>query len=338
MKEASALGVVVIGRNEGDRLKACLASLATRQVAIVYVDSGSCDGSVAHAAAVGASVVELDRARPFSAARARNAGFHELCSTHPSLRFVQFVDGDCLVDAGWLPSALRALTSQPDVAVVCGRRRERFPEQSLWNRLCDIEWDMPVGEAEACGGDCLVRRDAFEAVGGFDEEMIAGEEPELCLRLRQRGWRILRLADEMTLHDAAMTRFGAWWRRAIRAGHAYAETTLKHGFASGRYGIRPLLSACFWALALPALALALAPWTRGLTLLLLLAGYGLLAWRVRRWYRTYGSSRDVDALALLLVLTKAAHLEGARRFAVACLLGRSRQLIEYKSSGEARTG
>lgn len=330
MTEVSELGVVVIGRNEGDRLKACLASLAQRGLAIVYVDSGSRDGSVTHAVGAGASVVELDSTRPFSAARARNAGFRQLCIAYPNLRFVQFVDGDCLVDAGWLPSALRTLTSQPDVAVVCGRRRERFPEHSLWNRLCDIEWNMPVGEAEACGGDCLVRREAFEAAGGFDEAMIAGEEPELCLRLRQRGWRILRLPDEMTLHDAAMTRFGAWWRRAIRAGHAYAETAAKHGSASGRYGVRPLLSACFWALALPVLALALAPWTSGLTVLLLPAGYGFLAWRVRRRYRGHGTPRDIDAQALLLVLTKVAHLEGARRFALARLLGRSRQLIEYK--------
>lgn len=328
--ERSDLGVVVIGRNEGIRLEACLSSLSGRGHPIVYVDSGSTDGSIAAAAGFGAAVVELASDRPFSAARARNAGFRRLCELHPRIRLVQFVDGDCTIAEDWPAAAAALLASRDDVAVACGRRRERYPERSLWNRLCDMEWNTPVGEAEACGGDFLVRRDAFEAAGGFDEGMIAGEEPELCLRLRQRGWRIWRLPDEMTVHDAAMTRFGAWWRRAVRAGHAYAETAAKYGSASGRRGFRPLASAVFWAIALPVAALALVPWTRGLSLVALLAAYGYLAVRVRRSYRDRGAPRDVAAQALLLVLAKFAHVEGARRYAVARIQGRTRQLIEYK--------
>lgn len=212
---------VVIGRNEGARLVACLGSLAGQVRRVVYVDSGSTDGSVAAARAAGAEVVALDMARPFTAARARNAGLRALAADPPEM--VQFLDGDTALRDGWLDRATRFLDENLRAAVVCGRRRERHPEASLWNRLIDAEWDTPVGEARACGGDALMRHDAVASVGGFREDLIAGEEPELCLRLRARGWTIWRIDAEMTWHDADMTRFAQWWRRTERAGHAFAE-------------------------------------------------------------------------------------------------------------------
>ena len=198
------IAAVAIGRNEGERLRRCLASMQGRVGRIVYVDSGSTDGSLDAAAAAGAQVVSLDLALPFTAARARNEGFALL--GHEAPAYVQFVDGDCELQPGWLETASAFLDNHPDVAAVCGRRRERHPGQSLYNRLIDCEWDTPVGETRACGGDVLMRRDAFRAVGGFDPALIAGEEPELCVRLRAAGWRIWRLDAEMTLHDAAITR------------------------------------------------------------------------------------------------------------------------------------
>lgn len=334
----AALGVVAIGRNEGERLRASLESLAGCADAIVYVDSGSTDGSVELAHERGATVVELDPGTPFTAARARNAGFARLVADHPGIGLVQFVDGDCAIAEGWIAAARAALASRPDLAIACGRRRERFPERSLWNRLCDVEWNTPAGDAEACGGDFLVRREAFEAVGGFDDGMIAGEEPELCLRLRAGGWRIARLPNDMTWHDAAMTRFGQWWRRAVRAGHAYAETTWKHGTASGRHGWRPLRSIALWAVLLPLVALASAPWSRGASLLLLFGAYAVLWWRVRRAMASRATARDVDAYAALLVLAKFAQLRGAATFLAAHLRGRRSSLIEYKDSSSGTAG
>jgi GT2 family glycosyltransferase len=201
------VGFVVIGRNEGDRLVACLRSLNEAGGGrIVYVDSGSTDDSLENARNVLADIVRLDMTKPFTAARARNAGARR----HIELgapAYIQFIDGDCTLVSGWIESAARFLDAHPDVAVGCGRRREQKPEISVYNRLCDLEWATPVGEAIACGGDALMRTDAIAAVGFYDETLIAGEEPELCLRLREKGWRIERIAAEMTLHDAAITRF-----------------------------------------------------------------------------------------------------------------------------------
>jgi len=102
--------------------------------------------------------------------------------------------------------------------VVCGCCRERFPDRSIFNMLCDIEWDTPVGEANACGGDAMMRADAFGQANGYRDDLIAGEEPEICVRLRAVGWKIWRLGEEMTLHDAVMTRFSQWWNRTKLSG------------------------------------------------------------------------------------------------------------------------
>ncbi len=105
----AVVDAVVIGRNEGARLVACLASLRGQVRRVVYVDSGSTDGSVAAAEAAGAEVVGLDMGRPFTAARARNAGLARL----EGAGFVQLVDGDCEVRQGWVAAALAALPRIP---------------------------------------------------------------------------------------------------------------------------------------------------------------------------------------------------------------------------------
>jgi GT2 family glycosyltransferase len=243
-----ATAAVVIGRNEGQRLINCLASLQQQVQRVIYVDSGSTDGSADHARRAGAIVVSLDGGQPFTAARARNAGVDALRDADPdgAIRFVQFVDGDCRMVPGWIATATAFLSTAPTVAVVCGRRREIAPQASAYNGLCDMEWNTPVGEAGACGGDALMRRDALDSVGGFDDTLIAGEEPELCLRLLRQGWRIWRLDHDMTLHDAAMTRFGQWRQRTIRSGWAYAEGFDRYGSAPERYRRRELRSILFW--------------------------------------------------------------------------------------------
>jgi GT2 family glycosyltransferase len=252
-KNRAQVDAVVIGRNEGDRLLACLASLLPQVDRVIYVDSGSTDGSAAKAAALGAEVVRLDMAQPFTAARARNAGLAQVRAG-----FVQFVDGDCEVQPAWVATAMEFAGQHPKAAVICGRRRERAPQVSVYNRLCDQEWNTPVGRAKACGGDALMRVAALRAVGGYRDSLIAGEEPELCLRLARNGAEIWRVEAEMTLHDAAMTRFSQWWQRSRRAGHAFAEGAALHGSGPERHWVAETRRALIWGAAVPLLALVLA--------------------------------------------------------------------------------
>ncbi len=331
---SSDVGCVVIGRNEGPRLDRCLASLAGRVSHVVYVDSGSTDGSVALARRRGASIVDLDMSRPFTAARARNAGFDALLRARPGLRFVQFVDGDCEIVDGFLDAARKRLLERSELGVVCGRRRERHPEASIYNRLCDMEWDTPVGEALACGGDAMMRVEAFEQAGGFDPDVIAGEEPELCLRLRMLGWRIERIAHDMTLHDADMHRFEQWWQRAVRAGHSFAEGAAMHGRDTPeRHWVRETQRIVFWGGVVPGVSLALAVPTLGTSLALLL-GYPVSAARVYRHHRTRGrGGRDAMLGAVFTTLGKFPELAGVLRYHGNRLRGARSRIIEYKNAG-----
>lgn len=326
-----SIGIVAIGRNEGERLRVCLESCLRSAEDVVYVDSGSSDGSCELARSLSVHVVELDTDRPFSAARARNAGFEFMRAQRPDLDFVQFVDGDCELDSDWIEAASVAMLDS-GLAVVCGRRRERFPERSIYNRLCDMEWDTAVGQAEACGGDSLIREAAFSAVGGFDDAVVAGEEPDLCLRLRQQGWQIRRLDAEMTLHDADMMRFSQWWTRMLRAGHAYAEGVDRHGVKEHAHYGRNLRSSVFWGGALPVLSLGLWPFSSW-ALWLWLAGWGALTLRIYRSGVKPGFSPGARfSYALSSTVGKLPSFLGVALYSIRKLLARPSHPIEYKDS------
>lgn len=323
MTELADVAAVAIGRNEGARLVACLASLAGRVSTIVYVDSGSTDGSVAAAQAAGAEVVALDMTKPFTAARARNAGFARVREIAPDAGFVQFLDGDCEIAAGWLDAARAALGADPGLAVVCGRRREKFPEASIWNRMIDREWaSTPPGEVQSCGGDAMMRVAAYEAVGGFDPGLIAGEEPELCYRMRAKGWRIRRLDAEMTRHDAALTRVSQWWQRARRTGHTYAEGAAMYGRGPERYRMPELRRALLWGAGVPLAALLGAVFVSPWALLL------MLAWPAQMLRLRLRGEPWEDAV--FLTLGKVAEVQGILGYWRGRLTGRRRGLIEYK--------
>ncbi|MCO5978899.1 glycosyltransferase [Ideonella oryzae] len=316
---------VVIGRNEGERLRRCLQSVVRQGCPVVYVDSGSVDGSAELARTLGAQVVELDPAQAFTAARARNEGWQLALQRWPATALVQFVDGDCEVREDWIATARAHLMAHPDVAVVCGRRRERHPERSRYNQLCDLEWGVPTGEARAFGGDAMVRAQALRETGGYNPTLIAGEEPEWSVRLRQSGWKIQILPAEMTWHDADMHRFWQWWQRSKRAGYAYAEGVAMHGAPPERHGVRELRRAVGWGLLLPAVVLvglvSGGAWAAALLLLYPLQWLRLALTRTspQRWL-----------WSLFNTLGKFAEAQGALRYWILRLRRQHGRLIEYK--------
>lgn len=332
----SRVGIVVIGRNEGVRLEECLRSLGAHRAYTVYVDSASSDASPERAVEYGVAVLRLVPEEGLSAARARQAGFVHLMSRWPQLEQVFFVDGDCVVEPGFVERAGAVLAAQPDVAAVCGRRRERAPEASVYDRLCDLEWDTPVGEAAACGGDALYRVRALWEVRGFDPSLIAGEEPELGHRLRIAGWRILRIDAPMTVHEAAIGSLRAWLRRARRSGYAYACVSQRHRWTGPLGWPRATAGILAWGLLLPlavGLGAVATPWAgAGASL------YLLHALRVYRHERSRGRSGWHAGLqASFLTLAKPCQAAGAIGFFVDLLARRRARPIEYKASGAAGT-
>jgi GT2 family glycosyltransferase len=308
------VGIVIIGRNVGALLNETLDAARRVGLPLVYVDSGSTDASVARARQKNIPVVELDASQPYTAARARNAGAQFLLRQNPALEFFQFVDGDCMLAEHFVARAVAVMDADARVAVVCGQRRERFPDASVYNQLAALEWETPRGEILACGGDALVRVCAFVEVGGYDARLIAGEEPEMCLRLRRAGWKIFAVDADMTYHDARMTRFGPWWTRAARAGHAYAEIAWRHGRERERFWVHESASIWFWGAGVWLGALGLAKFTRGASLVFLL-GYPLLGARIYARMRKRGwSEYDARLYALFCVLAKFPQLQGQLQF------------------------
>jgi GT2 family glycosyltransferase len=245
--------VVVIGLNSAATLASCLSS--TREAArtlgqpvrLIYVDGGSKDGSPDIARGAGAEVIQLVTDRP-TAAKGRNAGWRAA-----STALVQFVDSDTTLDPSWLLHATREIERAPRAAALFGQLHEANPTGSLYNEVCGFDWYVPPGDWRMCGGNALFRREALVEVGGSDEALAAGEEADLCWRLRQRGWRIVCVEALMAHHDLAMKGFGDYWRRAVRSGVAYAEVGLRFARTSDPMWLREMVGN----LLLPPVALAL---------------------------------------------------------------------------------
>lgn len=327
------IAVVVIGRNEGDRLRRSLQSVRAAGLPVVYVDSGSTDGSCELAKRTKVPVIQLDPGHPFSAGRARNEGLEAALRRWPQIDFVMFLDGDCTLEPGFPIAAIEAFREQPDWAIVTGHLAERYPERSVYNRLCAIEWQTPAGlmsNMNGLGGIMAVRISAFRKVGGFNLNAIAGEEPDLGARLAMAGHAIVKIDEPMAVHDANMLNFRQWWRRAVRSGHAIAHRYAEHGRSELAEGRRELISALFWALMLPVAVLLLLIPTHGFSIFLI-GLYAILGWRIYRWYRTARSLSASDAalMARFLFYAKFAELEGIARYCLNRMRGRF-EIIEHK--------
>ncbi|CAB3746254.1 MULTISPECIES: glycosyltransferase [Burkholderia] len=327
------VSVVVIGRNEGERLRRCLDSVHAadwRHVSyeLIYVDSASTDDSDALARRAGARVLQAGGAHR-NAAAGRNAGWRAAVADT-----VLFLDGDTVLDPAFPLHALAQLDSGP-YAAVWGHRREIAPRQSLYTAVLDLDWIYAPGETDYCGGDVLFRRAALAETGGFDETFDAGEEPELCRRVRAGGWRILHVDAPMTRHDLAITRFGQYWQRALRAGLAYAQVSARYAGSSDPlwrrearrnrvHGALVLAAPFAWAAVL-----AVAP-----PAALVLAALGAAIW-LRSASRAYWKARDWK-LALLYALH--AHFQqvpilvGQWRYRRAARAGRSAAAPQYKGA------
>lgn len=325
------LGLVLIGRNEGERLRLCLESIPDHVGGVVYVDSGSTDGSVELAASHGVSVVDLDMSRPFTAARARNEGFEQLMRLHDSLQYVHFVDGDCSLVEGWLDEAVDLLESHDDWIAVCGYRRERYPEHSIYNRWCDLEWvQAPVGEVDAIGfgGEVLIRVAAFRQVGGYNADIIAAEDSELAARLVATGGRVVRVDRTMTYHDADIRTLGQWWSRSVRCGHAYVEVASRLP-ETGVFR-RHVRSLVLWGVVMPVAAL-LFLFTAPVLFGLVLAVY---AFQILRIARSMDSTRFPLRHRLLwgvsCLVSQVPKVQGFVKFVRNRRSGTQQTIIEYK--------
>ena len=327
------IAAVIIGRNEGERLRTCLSSVLLMNyprelVEVIYVDSSSTDSSVELARSMGVKTVLLDG--PTTAARGRNSGW-----TQTQAPFILFLDGDTVLDADFVRKAVTHF-DDPIIAGVYGNRRETRTANSTYNAVFDLDWNAAAGWSLFFGGDALVRREALSTVGGYNNRLIAGEEPDLCRRLRGLGYRILHIDEPMTLHDLAMHTFNQYWRRSIRTGYAYAEVSSIYAKTDD-----PLWSgdsrsnavrAGFW-LSGPVFALFLSVLLQSWipAIMFLLAAGALIV-------RTASKAKRKTSLPhLLIAYSLHSHLQqvpiffGQLRYRMRRLRGQGSAIIEYKT-------
>lgn len=316
------VGVVVIGRNEGERLTLCLDSLERAHVLrshLVYVDSGSSDGSVDRVRARGIDAIAIEA--PFTAAKGRNAGFEHLMARHPNLMAVQFVDGDCEYFPAWVFVASNTLRTDPSIVAVTGVQHERRPDASVYNLLCAIEWTGVVGELDTFAGNVMVRTSALRQSGLYNPELIAGEDPELSIRVKKAtGGRIVRIDEPICLHDVDMTKASQWWKRNVRSGHAYAQVSEMHGEAPLRFWKKETRSNWIWGAALPLAAPGLVP-----------PAFGYLFWRIYSDARRRGiDAESARIYAFFTTIGKVPQALGQAKYLWNKVRGVKSTIIEHK--------
>lgn len=315
---------VVIGRNEAARLGRALDAVQGQARRVIYVDSGSRDGSVDLARARRVEVLELDPARPFSAARARNEGFAALGADRAD--FVQFIDADCLLVSGWLERACAFLDAHPQAGLVIGRYREEAPDASVYNWLTNWEWDKSEGPEAAGIGTFMARAEAFAQTGGFRNSMIAAEDDEMFLRMRGLGWQTWSVRTPMCTHDAGLHRFRPWWLRMIRAGHSFAELGALHPGTAAAARKRAVL----WGGLVPLLVLAGAVLWWPLVVVVVALTLAAMARQGLRFARIGAPPARAVAAAGLVMLSKFANLYGMGWYWLRRLRRSDAQIIEYK--------
>jgi GT2 family glycosyltransferase len=220
------ISAVIIGIDVEKTIQDCIQSVRDAnypqdQIEIIYVDGGSSDRSVELANEVeGVKVLELNLEIP-TPGRGRNAGWK--LAKHNT---IQFLDADTVMSPEWLNVSYPLL--KEEVVAVCGKCAESNRYKNCYHLIGDIEWDGTTGEVDAFGGIVLVNSEALKGVGGFDDRLVAGEEPDLSYRMRKLGGKIIRISDLMVYHDINMTKFSQYWKRSVRSGYAYAEVASRY--------------------------------------------------------------------------------------------------------------
>jgi hypothetical protein len=173
----------------------------------------------------------------------------------------------------------------------------------------------------------MVRLSAIKEVGGYRDDLVAGEDPELAIRLRAAHWKLFRLDLEMTLHDAAITRFDQWWRRNVRSGYAFALGADLHGGPPERHWVWESRRAWIWGVILPFACV-----TAGF----LFGEIGLLTWLIypvqifRQALRSQGSVLDRIAIGFFQMLSRFPEGWGQIKYLFDRALNRHARIIEYK--------
>lgn len=207
-KLTPAVSVVVVTRNEADRIRDCLESVlaAVTPVGVtevIVVDSNSTDETVDIAREFPVTVLRITDSERTGPSAGRHVGFERA-----SGEYVLFVDGDMHLNSGWVQDALDRLARDSALAGVDGH----LDDEGAAGTVAPVEYLRGVALYDAA---------ALSAVGGFDPQLSALEDVDLGLRLRHAGYRLERLPAVVSTHPTE-TGIGERMRR-WRRGYYFAN-------------------------------------------------------------------------------------------------------------------
>ncbi|OIO60906.1 MAG: glycosyl hydrolase [Verrucomicrobia bacterium CG_4_10_14_3_um_filter_43_23] len=233
------IDVVIIGINTENTLKSCIESVLNSnyplsELQIYYVDGGSRDSSVSIAGRFPSiEIIELDTKYP-TPGMGRNAGWRA-----GNAEWVQFLDSDTELHPDWLNFATHAI--EDNIGAISGNLHEVFPKANIYHFIAHLEWGADPGESQAFGGNVFMRRSILQETGGYREDWIVGEDPDLSQRIHKLNhWKIIHIDAPMGRHNIAMKSFGQYWKRAYRSGYGYAAICGAHGLRKGSFWVYEL--------------------------------------------------------------------------------------------------
>jgi N-acetylglucosaminyl-diphospho-decaprenol L-rhamnosyltransferase len=268
MSAGASVSAVIVSYNSAGYLPDCVRSLRSEGLSdVVVVDNKSTDGSVSTVLAADAAVRVVETGA--------NLGFGSAANRGVALTVADYVlvmNPDTVVEPGTVKTLAEALDRDPGLAVV-GPRMEnvdgtlypsvrRFPNLAVaaghaflglvWPRnrftrsyrMLDADHDRPAADVDWVSGACfLVRRAAFDTVGGFDEGyFMYVEDVDLCWRLGLAGWRIGYEPGARVVHALAGSSRAHPYRMIAEHHRSLLRFVSKSSTGAGR-ALLPLVSA-----------------------------------------------------------------------------------------------
>lgn len=256
---------------------------------VVLADSGSTDRTLEIAATLPVRIVQLADPSERSCGAGAQLAFQQADGD-----YFYLLDGDMVLDPGFLPAAIAHLEAHPELAAVGGLVREMNVEGHEFQIRAaavrnDRNWRPGLVDRLDCGG--LYRVSAVRQVGHFaDRNLHAFEEFELAARLSAQGWKLARIDHPAVDHYGHQTEgYRMLWRR-FKSGYAGAAGEVLRG-ALGRPHLPLVLRRlghirnglavmAWWAMLVACLVAPLSLGARAAAFAgLLLAPLALLSWR-----------------------------------------------------------
>lgn len=217
------LSIVLISKNQAWNIARLIESVTQESacassVEIVLVDSASTDQTVKLADRYSITILRLWPDQRLTPAAGRYVGYKYTMGD-----LVLFLDGDMELHPGWLKKALQVVQDRHDIAAVTGQvidlpkvvRADDKPPQA--KQSMDAATEIPYAS-----GAAMYRRSVLKEVGTFNPHLYSDEEPDLCIRIRHAGYRVVRLQYPIAYHysdpKGSLSTLVGRWRRKLYLG------------------------------------------------------------------------------------------------------------------------